>query len=57
MPIFSYLAYPTQGAKDTLLKDLNNIAHCEAISSENEDILVLVTDTPNDEQEKNLQKK
>lgn len=57
MPIFSYLAYPNQGAKETLLKDLNNLAHCEAIPSENQDILVLVTDTPNEVQEKELQKK
>jgi nitrate reductase NapAB chaperone NapD len=56
MPIFSYLAYPIQGAKEKLLKDLNSLAHCEAIPSENKDILVLITDTPNDDQEKELQK-
>lgn len=57
MPIFSYLAYPVQGAKQTLMKDLNSIAHCETIPSDNEDILVLITDTPNEDEEKELQKK
>ncbi len=57
MPIFSYLAYPVQGAKQTLEKDLNSIAHCEAIPSDNEDILVLITDAPNEDKEKELQKK
>lgn len=57
MPIFSYLAYPVQGAKQTLLEDLNQIAHCDAIPSDNEDILVLITDTPNEDKEKELQKR
>ena len=57
MPVFSYLAYPAQGAKETLLADLSALDHCEVIPSENEEILVLVTDTPDEEKEKELQKK
>jgi len=57
MPIFSYLVYPVQGAKDELLKDLNAIDHCEAMSAENEEILILVTDTPDEKCETALKKK
>ena len=57
MPVFSYLAYPAQGAKETLLTDLSALDHCEVIPSENEEILILVTDTPDEEKEKELQTK
>jgi nitrate reductase NapAB chaperone NapD len=57
MPVFSYLAYPALGAKEQLLKDLKALDHCEVMPAENEDVLILVTDTPDDEKEKELQKK
>ncbi|MDP7355413.1 MAG: hypothetical protein QGE94_10120 [Desulfobacterales bacterium] len=57
MPIFSYLAYPAQGAKDELLKDLNALDHCEAMAAKNEEILILVTDTPDEKRENVLKKK
>ncbi len=57
MPVFSYLAYPVKGAKEELLKDLAALEYCEVMPAENEEILVLVTDAPNEEQEKELQKK
>ena len=57
MPIFSYLAYPVKGAKDKLFKDLNALDHCEAMSAENEEILILVTDTPDEKCENLLNKK
>ncbi len=57
MPVFSYLAYPTQGAKETLFADLSALDHCEVIPSENGEVLILVTDTPDEEMEKELQKK
>ena len=57
MPVFSYLAYPVEGAKDALIKDLQALDYCEAIPAENQDLLILVTDTPDDEEEKDLQKK
>ncbi len=55
MPVFSYLAYPKTGTKDQLQNDLNALEHCEATPAENAEILILVTDTPDDETEKQLQ--
>jgi len=57
MPVFSYLAYPKQGAKQDLLNDLTALEHCEVTPSDNQNILILITDTPDEETEKVLQKK
>ena len=57
MPIISYLAYPQKGEKETLLKDFSALEHCEATPADNEEILLLVTDTPDDDTEKKLQEK
>ncbi|GMQ79777.1 MAG: hypothetical protein BMS9Abin03_214 [Thermodesulfobacteriota bacterium] len=57
MPVFSYLAYPVRGAKEELLNDLAAIDHCEVMPAENEEVLILVTDTPDEEKEKALHKK
>ena len=57
MPVFSYLAYPVQGSKELLLKDLAALDHCEATVAENEELVILVTDTPDDKSEKELQEK
>ena len=56
MPVFSYLAYPKKGAKEKLLTDLTALDYCEVIPSDNEEILILVTDTPDEDKEKELQK-
>jgi nitrate reductase NapAB chaperone NapD len=57
MPVFSYLAYPKKGAKEQLLRDFIALDYCEAAPAENEEILILVTDTPDENKEKELQKK
>lgn len=57
MPVFSYLAYPKPGAKQELLNDLTALDHCEATPADNQNILILITDTPDEETEKALQKK
>jgi len=57
MPVFSYLAYPKQGAKQKLFNDLAALDHCEATPADNQNILILITDTPDEETEKALQKK
>ena len=57
MPVFSYLAYPRHGSKKKLLKDLNILDFCEVTPSDNEEILILVTDTPDEKREKDLQEK
>ena len=55
MPVFSYLAYPVPGEKEALLDDLAALDYCEATAADNQDILILVTDTPDEEREKELQ--
>ena len=57
MPVFSYLAYPVPGAKKELLSDLAALDYCEATLAENQEILILVTDTPDENKENELQKK
>ncbi len=57
MPVFSYLAYPVRGAKDSLLHDLTALDYCKVIPAENEDVLILVTDAPDEKKERKLQEK
>lgn len=57
MPVLSYLAYPVKGAKKELFNDLVALEHCEVIPAENKEVLILVTDTPDEEKERELQKK
>ena len=57
MPVFSYLAYPVDGEKETLLEDLAALDHCDVMPAENQEILILVTDTPDDAQEQALQER
>ena len=57
MPIFSYLAYPVQGAKAQLVNDLTALDFCEVTPAENGEVLILVTETPDEEAEKQLQEK
>lgn len=54
MPIKSYLAHPEDGKKQTLLEALSKIEQCEVIPAENEDLLVVVTETNTQEEEDNL---
>lgn len=56
MPIFSYLAIPKNGAKETLCAELTALLHCEVIPADNLDVVVLVTDTPDEKTEEALQK-
>ena len=56
MPVFSYLAYPVKGAKEKLLNDLAALDYCAVTPAENEEILILVTDTPDENVEDELQK-
>ena len=56
MPVFSYLAYPVKGSKEKLLNDLAALDYCTVTPAENEEILILVTDTPDENVEDELQK-
>ena len=57
MPVFSYLAYPVPGSKEDLLNELTALDYCEATPADNQEILILVTDTPDENKEKELQNK
>ena len=57
MPVFSYLAYPVPVAKEELLSDLAALDYCQATPADNQEILILVTDTPDENRENELQKK
>jgi nitrate reductase NapAB chaperone NapD len=57
MPVFGYLAQPTPGAKEDLLRELGGIEHCEVVPSDNEEVLVLVTDAPDQKAEEELQER
>ena len=56
MPVFSYLAIPEQGAVDELCAELIAIEYCDVIPSDNKEVAILVTDTPDEDTEKSLQK-
>ena len=56
MPVLAYIASPRSGEKDKLLEELNGMQHCEAFAADNAEILILVTDTPDKETEKQLEK-
>lgn len=57
MPICGYLVYPAPGKSGKLRRTLETIAGCEVRPAENRDLLVLVTDTPDEEHEQALQEK
>lgn len=54
MPVFSFLAYPKTQKKEQLIRDLSRQRYCEVHSAENEDVLILLTDTPDEETNKDL---
>lgn len=56
MPILSFLALPQTGAMEQLCTDLSAMEYCEIIPAENQEVVILVTDTPDDKTEKDLQK-
>ena len=55
MPIFSYLAIPMSGAKESLCAELADLKYCQVIPATNQDVVVLVTDTPDETTEEALQ--
>lgn len=56
MPIFSYLAIPRAGAKELLSTALSRLSYCTVVPADNHDVVVLVTDTPDQSAEEALQK-
>ncbi len=55
MPLFSYLAIPRNGAKKRLCAELAVFKYCQVIPADNYDVLVVITDTPDETTEKSLQ--
>lgn len=54
MPIKSYLAHSFENKKEELQQALLLIDECEIIPAENENVLVVITETVNDEEDKKL---
>lgn len=54
MPIKSYLAHPFEGKKTELIAELSALSFCEVIPADNKELLILVTDTDNNEDEELL---
>jgi nitrate reductase NapAB chaperone NapD len=54
MPVFSFLAYPKANMKEQLIQDLSRMSYCDVQSAENEDVLILLTDTPDEESSTDL---
>ena len=56
MPICSYLIFPDEGRGESLCRRLNAIPGCEAVEAENDDLLILVTDTVSAEEDEALRR-
>ncbi|WP_276392173.1 chaperone NapD [Eudoraea chungangensis] len=54
MPIKSYLVHPQESKKHAVIEMLSRMQQCDVVVAENENILVLVTETESKEEEANL---
>jgi len=54
MPIKSYLVHPAKGKKAALAAELAHMKHCEVLPAENEDVLILITETDSKQEEEAL---
>ena len=57
MPVFSYLAYPERDKKQQLITELSSFEYCEVNPADNKDVIILITDAPDVDTDKELQKK
>ena len=57
MPIKSYLAHAVEGQRDELADALAGLAGCAIVPATNRDVVVLVTDTPDEVAEEALQER
>lgn len=55
MPIKSYIAIPKHGKKAKLLGELDSLKGCETVPAENKEVIVVITETESDEQDKTMQ--
>lgn len=56
MPIKSYLVIAKEGFKDKVRKDITQLSECEVIPSENKNVLAIITETSNEERDRELLK-
>lgn len=54
MSIKSYLVHPHDGKKNELQLELSAIENCEVIPAENRNVLILVTETTDENEEEQL---
>ena len=54
MPVKSYIIIPQSDQKEQLVSEIGNIEGCEIHPAENQEVLVLVTDTENESDDKKL---
>ena len=54
MPIKSYLAHPFEDKKEELQQEISLLEGCEIIPAENKNVLVVVTETRGDAEDKIL---
>ena len=57
MPIKSYLVHPSEGKKAKLTQQLSIMEHCKVLPAENEEVLILVTETNSKQEEEILKEK
>ena len=55
MPVCSYLVYPEEGKAASLLNHLNTLPCCEATKADNEDLIILITETDSKQDDEFLQ--
>ena len=54
MPVKSYLVIPAEGRKEPLKKEIEALQGCEVTPAENRSLLVVLTETESEEEDKAL---
>ena len=54
MPIKSYLVFPLEGKKGDVQSKLSELGSCEVFPAENNELLVLVTDTTSQQEDESV---
>lgn len=54
MPVKSYLAHPHEGKKHKLIEALSKLEQCEIVPAQNQDLVIIVTDTESNIEEDHL---
>ncbi|WP_459211718.1 hypothetical protein [Aquimarina rhabdastrellae] len=57
MPIKSYLAHPHEGQKEELINALKAFEDCDIIPAKNQDLVIVVTDTPTQQEDDLIKEK